>query len=120
MAKNTGSWVPKGFVNLELDEKQHKACKAWIPTLDELDDVLYKLSDEDYQISLRYDAYGKCEGAWMQKRGDKGDNAGLILSGRGSTPIKALKNLLWKHKCTDGQWPAPEAKIGDRRVELDD
>jgi len=119
-AKGSNAWTPKNFVQFELDDKQNKACKAWNLTLEELDDLLFKLSDEDYQFSLRYDSYGKCEGAWMQKRGDKGHNAGLILAGRGSTPLKALRNLLFKHSVLDGEWPAPDVKIGERRIEIDD
>jgi hypothetical protein len=120
MAKSNAGWVQKSFVQLELDEKQHKACKAWQPTLDELDDILYKLTDEDYMLTFRYDRFGKCEGCWLQKYGDKGTNGKLILQGRGSTPLKALKQVLWKHKACDEIWPEPDVKIGERRVELDD
>lgn len=115
MAKQTKTpqWKKKAFVRYELDAEQLRSCKLWKPSGEELDEEMYKFTDASYKISFSYDAYNKCEQVLCQTDNDSDPNADKILVGRGSTPLKAFKQLWWKHwKGCDGIWPTPDFTPG--------
>lgn len=107
------------FVRYELDESQRAECKKWSPTLVELDDEILKMNEELYTISLKYDDYNSCYSCNITMPDVKHANYNLCLTGRGSTPFKALKQALYKHHSVDHVWPIPEFSAG-RKVEFDD
>lgn len=93
------------FVQYELDKDQQKACKDHEITTDQLFDECLALISDGYRISLQFDSYGECYGCFMHTRDEHHHNFGFMLTGRGSTPAKALKQLIYKHRvCLDGDW----------------
>lgn len=107
------------FVNYELDAIQQKACKEHEVTEVLVFSQLDELCGDGYSFGVRLDRDGVTFASFMQFRGDSGINAGLILSGRGSSPFKALKQVLYKHYvCLDGDW-RPFAEHGSG-VSIDD
>lgn len=99
------------FVKFELEEVELKKLKAWQPDLAEIDSLLEKFEEEGYNISFKMDTFNDCLACYATTKDVKSPNFNLCLSGRGSTPIKAFKQLIWKHHLSDGQWPHPEFSL---------
>jgi len=93
------------FIQYELDKDQQKACKDHAISADQLFDEMLALISDGYRISLQYDTYGECYGCFMHTRVEGHPNYGYMLTGRGSSPLKALKQLIYKHSvCLDRHW----------------
>jgi len=93
------------FVRYELDKAQQSECKAWDIGEDGLLDLVSAAIDDGYRFSLKWDDYSECYGVFMQPVVPEGSNAGLILTGRGSTVGKSIKQVLYKHHtCLAGDW----------------
>jgi len=106
------------FVQYELDEEQQRSCKAW--KLDESSLLLELVSfnDDGYSVTFRWDTFSESYACWIQVRGDDTHpNNGYILSGRGSSPAKAFKQAIFKHRLMEERWAAfaerPKAEIDD-------
>jgi len=105
--KPTPNFPQATFVSYTLSEDQRKELKKTLFSFDEIDSQMLKLLEEDYKITFRPDTFNKCHACWLIPAGDKHSNAGMILSGRGSTPLKALKQALYIHyQIFDGEWGA--------------
>jgi len=106
------------FVQYELDSVEALACKGWSLDGDAAWQAMLPLLDEGYSFTVKYDGYSQCYACFVQIRGDENHpNSGLILTGRGSTPHKAVKQALYKHQAIDASW----VQYGERRTtELDD
>lgn len=85
------------FVNYELTKEEKQSCKAWLPTLDEFDDCCLKFVEGGYRYSVKWDDYTQSFACFAQSDGSRPDNSGLLLTGRGSTPSKAVKQAMFKH-----------------------
>lgn len=85
------------FVSLELSEEQKGILKAQELVAGELDELALKLTESGYRISLKWDTFNECHACYLQSIEETGTNAGAILTGRGSTPLKALRQALFKH-----------------------
>lgn len=104
------------FVKLELSDKQHAALK------DKLQDdpswpvaFMVVLVENGYRISLRWDDFTNSPAAWVFPPDDHETDAGLIMSGRGSSAFTALAEACYKIYVMSGQpWPRPaiEAPAG--------
>jgi len=95
------------FVQYELDKAQQAECKAWTVTGEELWSEIQAQIDDGYKFTLKEDTYNECYGVFMQPSTDSGPNSGSILTGRGSTIGKALKQVIYKHRvCLQGDWSA--------------
>lgn len=93
------------FVNYELTKDEKTRCKAWLPTLEEHEDALLKFCESGYKISVKWDDYSNSYAAFAQATQPDDDNFGLLLTGRGSTPHRAVKQALYKHFMVfDLQW----------------
>jgi len=119
MAKQSSTWVPKTFVRFELDEKQTAACRNWHPTFEEVDDIMLRLEDDNYKVSFSIDRYNKCAQCVLQTDANLGPNQKLLLVGRGSTPLRAFKQVFCKHTACSGEWPVPDFQI-NAKAEMDD
>lgn len=107
------------FVQRELSKEEQAACKKQEASLGAMDDSVLSLADRGYRISLKWDEYSSSYGAWMQQTKPTGENAGMCLTGRGSTPFKAVKQLLFKHFILlEENWQG--FKEPARGVEIDD
>ena len=100
-------WNDNEFVRLELNEAQKAECKAWCSELGELDAIVGQFIDDGYRVSVKYDSYSSAYGSFGQLATDDGkhQNSHLVLTGRGSTPLKAIKQMLYKHvHILEGSW----------------
>jgi len=101
----TGMFRKAEFINLELTEDQRKQLKSQPLDLEDADDALLKLNEAGYGLKLKWDEYSEAFAAFLQTDDEESENYGFILTGRGSTPLKALKQLLYKHfVMTEGEW----------------
>jgi len=48
-------------------------------------------------VTFNFDERNNAFGCWFLPQGEKHVNAGFILTGRGSSPIKAFKQAAFKH-----------------------
>jgi len=85
------------FVQFELSKDQLAELKATPLDAAVLDELTLKLVEADYRVALKWDERGECHACYIQRVGADGDNVGAILTGRGSTPLKALRQALFKH-----------------------
>jgi len=93
------------FVNYELDLSEQAACKGWSVTADDLWGDVLALLDDGYSITAKFDSYSDAYACFVQVRGQEDHaNAGLILTGRGSTPFKAVKQAIFKHRTIGPSW----------------
>jgi len=93
------------FVQYELDEAEAAQCKAWVLSEEDAWNGVLSMVDEGYSISLKYDTYSSSYACFVQVRGDDAHiNAGLILTGRGSSPYKAVKQALFKSSAIGPSW----------------
>lgn len=85
------------FINRELTRDEKEDLKAH----EFSDSDAWLAMDkycEEYKFTLRYDERGACYSCFMQPTGVEHINTGLILTGRGSSLVKALKQTLYKHE----------------------
>lgn len=103
-AKSTGDVI---FINYDLTESERAACKKWCVLLDDLDAAMVRAVEEGYRLSLKWDTFSECHAAFMLRSDEEKLNAGYILTGRGSTSAKALRQMLFKHfMLFEGDWGA--------------
>lgn len=108
------------FVNFELDVKLQKQCKDWAFTAQDAWDTIAKWEDSGYKFTFKYDGYSKSSAVFVSTTQETDPNFGYILTGRGSSPFKAIKQAVFKHfVCFDS---APWEGFAERPngVELDD
>lgn len=85
------------FVNWSLDASQKAACKAWVLSLEDFDNALATLIEAGYKTTLSYDSFRSCYTCSIVPTKDAKNNQGYILTGKGSTATKALKQALYIH-----------------------
>lgn len=96
---------PNPFVQRELTKAELARQKAWDITPADLLDLVSKASEAGYKLSIRYDNFSHAHAAWLIAPDADDPNAGRILSGRGSTALSALKQLMFKHMVIlEGDW----------------
>lgn len=104
------------FVNFDLDKEQSAQCKAWKMDAAELWAAVMGFLDDGYSLSVQVDDRNACY-MCIARAKIPGINTGLLLSGRGSTPDKAVKQVLFKHGLLDNDWTTVN---GSGRTILDD
>jgi hypothetical protein len=90
-----GKFADVTFVTLTLDKKQKAEIKAQVWGLEEFDTAVLRLAELGYKVSMQEDTYNKCFACFITQRLPEGDNFGYILTGRGSTPSKAVKQAVF-------------------------
>lgn len=104
--KKTERFNDLKFINYELTVEERAACKAWIEDLNDLDNYTRAANEEGYRFSLKYDERSKAYACFMSAYGDAAKiNGGFMNTGRGSSPFKALRQVLYKHLVIfDKEW----------------
>lgn len=103
------------WVNYTLSDEQKAEVKA---QLFDVDAALIKLTEEDLKVTISYDDYNACYSCFFIPKNQTDPNFGCILSGRGSTPVKAIKQAAYIHwNIFDGNWS--DARLPIREI-LDD
>jgi len=95
------------FISFPLDVEQKQAIKALQWQIEDYDTTLINLNDAGYKVSLNYDEYNDAYACFITPGKNHPTNSGFILTGRGSTPLKALKQAAYVHHVLfDGDWSA--------------
>lgn len=115
----SGGWVKGEFVDFELTVQQKEDLKNMGLDTEWMDGAIVELVEAGYRISIKYDEYNSAYAAFMQQMDSRGENFGFILSGRGSTPLKAVRQVLYKWSVVPGGDLA-QFQRGKRREEFDD
>lgn len=103
------------WVNYNLSDEQKHELKA--QTFD-LDSALLRLTEEDLKVTISYDDYNQCYACFLIPKNKDSINYGSILSGRGSTPTKSVKQAAYLHwQIFEGNWT--EGRLPRREI-LDD
>jgi len=107
------------FINWSLTKEEKADLKSRSFSLEECDDALLKACEAGYKVSVQFDDYNECYACFVTQRDKKGANFGYILTGRGSTPVKAIKQALYiGFYLMNGDFAAYSTKVG--REEIDD
>ena len=107
------------FISFPLSEEQKQEIKRVTFNLDDVDSAVIRLCEENYKVSFSFDEYSSAYAVFITPKGDKHRNAGFILTGRGSSPHKALKQAYYVHTSLfDGDWSG--WKDERRNADLDD
>lgn len=99
------------WVNYNLSDEQKAELKA---QKFDLDDALVRLTEEDLKVTISYDSYNACYACFLIPKNQDDPNFGAILSGRGSTPAKSVKQACYIHwnifdrNWSDGRLPRRE------------
>lgn len=105
--KSSNKTYDVSFVNYTMTKEDKARCKVWLLTLDDMDSAAIKLAEEGYKFSLKWDAYSEAFAAFLSTTEEKTGNVGYLLAGRGSTPLKALKQAMFIHWVVfEGNWAA--------------
>lgn len=129
MAKNSNGPQKRGgyakrfndvkWINWSLSNEQKQTLKAWVPTVEEIDDWEIKLIQSNHKITTSYDKYGDCYTTSVVPTEDNTINSGFILTGKGSTPLKSLKQAVYIHfTIFEGDWSSYSTATG--KEEMDD
>lgn len=107
------------FVQYEPDDEQKKLIKAW--EIDEAGvfDAIERMVTDGYKFSIKFDEYGDCFGCYITCPPEHpSGNGGLILSGRGSSAWKSVKQALWKHGIAlQGSWQGFVERANGSRID---
>lgn len=107
------------WINWALTAEEKAIIKAWVLTIEEMDDLELKAIQAGHKITTSYDNYGDCFTASIVPTQDSKTNQGYILTGKGSTPFKARKQALYVHNYIfNGDWSSYSTGAG--KEELDD
>lgn len=116
-AVSVPGWKPAQFVSVTLTDEDKLAVKSAPNTFETLDESLVAMLHDGYSFKLKSDVFNGCFACYVSPP-DSSANSGWMLTGRGSTPLKAVKQALYIHRVVlDGDWPDVNEP---RRGELDD
>lgn len=99
------------FVNYELDKEQTAEYRAWRQDSDLVFSILGEMLEGGYRVSLKWDDYSNsCAAFVIPLEGN--ENYGLLLTGRGGNPYRALSEAVYKHEIVFGRVWHVTAKSG--------
>lgn len=84
----------RGYVNLNLSSAEKELFDEWADTDAPLS-VLDATITDGVHLSLRIDRKGECFLASATQRNRASENAGLVVTARASSPVKALMRVLF-------------------------
>ena len=84
------------FVNISLPKDVTASIKASAFSIEDFEKSMSSLMTDGYKLSVRWDKFNDCYGAWLIAPDDS-ENKGYILPGRGSTPMRAIKQVVYIH-----------------------
>jgi len=92
------------FVDLELSKEEKAALREFAATMEELDEELEGLFKDGTKVTTRWDDRNSCYVAFAFAA-DGSDNVGYILTGRGGSASRAIRQLLFKNRVLlAGEW----------------
>lgn len=107
------------FISYPLTTEQKLEIKSVTWDVEDVDNALIHFNEADYKVTLSFDDYSSSYAAFITPKGEKHSNAGYILTGRGSSPHKALKQAYYIHSSVfGGDWSS--WTVQRRGEEIDD
>jgi len=107
------------FVNWSLTSAEKTACKEWLVVDGDVDNALLTFIEEGNKVTCSYDSFRFCFTASLIPADELSPNKGYILTGKGSTPLKAIKQALFiNYRIMDGLWATYSTATNSE--ELDD
>jgi len=89
-------WAPDSeFVQMELAAAEKQDLRKYAADIDGLDEALKDALEQDIKITIKTDERNACYVAFGFPL-EGSDNQGFILTGRGGSPSRALRELLYK------------------------
>lgn len=85
------------FVNYDLTDEERASCKRYLDSAEQWAAAVEAVVVAGYALSVKPEGDGEAFAAFLRAPSRDCDNSGLILSGRGSTPVKAVRQVLFKH-----------------------
>ena len=108
----------RSFVRYDLDEKERHLCKQWLDGTADVDEPLREFLGLGYRISVSYDPNHTCFSAFATVDDVANKNNTLVLPGRGSTALKAIKQVLFKHyELFAGKWPPSDDPLANQPID---
>jgi len=102
--RSTGYSSDSEFINLELDKKQTAAYREWRNDLENVLNLWLELVEAGYRVNTKYDDYSSACACFIIPM-ETTENGGYILTGRGSSPYRALTEAIYKHQeILHGDW----------------
>jgi hypothetical protein len=108
-----------GFCRYELDTAQLVECKEWEVDCEDLMKMVTAFVDEGYNVVFKVDQTHECYMASATMQVKDHANYNICMTGRGSTALKAAKQMFFKHRCCDGKWPYYDVNE-EKRLKFDD
>ena len=106
--KKASAYTPPpfvGFIDPYLSPAELEKQKEMTLSPEEAFDSLLKFIEEGFSVKFSWDDANCCHQATATPKKPDHPYAGMYLVGRGSEPIKALKQILFKHyHILDGIW----------------
>lgn len=94
------------FVQFSLSKEQLALIKGIEYGADEINDTLVTLTEQGYSVSYKHYPEEGTWGCFLNPKGENHVHKGWTLAGRGSTPIKAMRQVAWVHfTLFDAVWP---------------
>lgn len=107
------------FVNYSLTMEETQHVKKTEITVEFFESTVIRLTEEGYAVSFSYDDYNSCYSCLLRPKFTNNPNAGFLLNGRGSTPVRALRQAAYIHYIVfESDWSAHYQQ--SKRQELDD
>lgn len=110
----------RGFLNIQLNDEDKRIIKANEFSDSDFVSFMDKKIDEGYKFTFSYDGYNHCYQVIGTTSVKESPDYGILLSGRGSTLAKSLKQWLYiVDRLIDGQsWS--ELLLRKESQEIDD
>jgi hypothetical protein len=97
------------FVNVVLSKDQKTELLKWDVKGEVTFDVISKLVDDGYKLSISADKAHDCVGAYLTSPGNGGVDRKQCLSARGPDMFGAFRSLIFKHAIIlEGDWGSVE------------
>lgn len=107
------------FIDVNPDKATKDAIRAWAAWDLDADGVVEQMLDAGHALSVKEDAYNNCWACYVFPGKENRVNEGRTLVGRGSTPLRAVKQACFAHFVLfDGTWPEPADR--PERAEYED
>ena len=98
----------QGYVNYDLNDNIKSGIQTWLEGNPNVDDMVHRVTEDGYDLKVRYDDYSQCMSAQLYCTDANSPNAGWCLSVRASDWVSAMWRVLYLHFIAfEGVWIDP-------------
>lgn len=110
----------RGFLNINLTDEDRSIVKATSYTAEQFVSDLDRYGDSGYKFSFSYDDYSHCYQCIGTVSDKEHEDYGILLTGRGSTQMKAFKQWVYIETRIIGESSWSDMLKPDNRYQIDD